>query len=1202
MAVRVERNAEPIPGYRLIDRLGGGGFGEVWRAEAPGGLYKAIKFVFGDLSCANDDGQKAEQELKSLKRVQSVRHPYILSLDRYDIIDGQLMIVMELADRSLWDRFKECRSQGLPGIPREELLQYMEEAAEALDLMNSEYQLQHLDIKPQNIFLVHQHIKVADFGLVKDLEGSHASITGGITPVYAAPETFDGKVTRFSDQYSLAILYQELLVGQRPFNGVNVRQLILQHLQAVPNVSPLPPGDQPHIARALSKTPNERFPTCRDLVEALRASTGKSSRDSVPAVPAAQAAPPPTVNMPPPSVVAALSSGSIASSLRGQLPDTASEEETGVTHNIRAVDLAMLKGPEASTRSSPAEIKGSGTLFPAVIIGLGQMGLTIMQRLREELSTSVASPAQLPYLRFCLIDTDPEVMRPATRGKAGANLSANEVILAPLNRPSYYLKPQSSRPSLISWLNPRILYRIPRSQVTTGVRALGRLAFIDNYRLILRRLQMELEAALEPRALQDAAAQTGLGVRSNRPRVYILTSLAGGTGSGMFIDLAYTVRALLRQMGYENPDVVGLFLLPPVDSNRTRLLPLGNAYAALTELNYFGAAGTTFQAKYHELEAPIKDDGPPFMRTIVLPLPEESDEVGTQETIDLCAQMLSRDLTAPLGRTADLGRAGLTAPPWETRGQYCQTFGLFQLSCPRPALLQSAGRQMAQRVVQRWLSKDSKPLRESVEAWLQEQWALGDLTPDNFIHRLQADLVKELGQPVDSLFGALLEPLKSRAAQGKSESKKQGKGVDADSVKDVLAQLDELLGRPTDETSSENVPRLVQLLRQKSDRLGNEWGQKLAELPVRLIEDPGFRLAGAEEAIRQMVATIEGVLQHHEPLARDLARMASESFERIRAYATGSRQGLRRPAITANDLVELIRSYSKGRYQALLLNHLSTAFVALRGHLSDELREINFCRVRLNELLRALEAPAPSDTALRIPADASSARESGLAPGHAKERGRIGRMMFGSGCKDLHEATDHYLATVTPEHVVELDGRMEDMLRSNFTALVSVCLSNQANMLRDVSAAMLRTARDYVAEHWPATSVAVLFFEQYTQDEAADEIASFHDEAAPELPGMRRSRHMPSSGPPVTELHVLAAPEDESGERFRKLLQESLPDMEILHAASKDDIVIYRERNNLALTDLDCLGPIGHDAYMQLNTAENFTPHSRCDIDFRMSR
>ena len=120
----------------------------------------------------------AEQELKALKRVKQVRHPYLLALDRYDIVDGRLMIVMELADCNLWDRFRECRDKGLPGIPRDELLLYMAEAAEVLDLMNDQFQLQHLDIKPQNLFLLHNHVKVADFGQVKDLQGLMAQVTG----------------------------------------------------------------------------------------------------------------------------------------------------------------------------------------------------------------------------------------------------------------------------------------------------------------------------------------------------------------------------------------------------------------------------------------------------------------------------------------------------------------------------------------------------------------------------------------------------------------------------------------------------------------------------------------------------------------------------------------------------------------------------------------------------------------------------------------------------------------------------------------------------------------------------------------------------------------------------------------------------------------------------------------------------------------
>src|SRR5438067_2966179 len=177
------------------------------------------------------------------------------------------MIVMELADRNLWDRYRECRSQGQPGILRDELLRYMEETAEALDLMNNYYQIQHLDIKPQNLFLVFNHVKVGDFGLAKLLERERATVTGGVTPVYAAPETFDGYVSRFSDQYSLAIVYQELLTGHRPFSGSNVRQLILQHLQAAPDLSFLPAGDQPAIARALAKNPDDRFPNCQELVK-----------------------------------------------------------------------------------------------------------------------------------------------------------------------------------------------------------------------------------------------------------------------------------------------------------------------------------------------------------------------------------------------------------------------------------------------------------------------------------------------------------------------------------------------------------------------------------------------------------------------------------------------------------------------------------------------------------------------------------------------------------------------------------------------------------------------------------------------------------------------------------------------------------------------------------------------------------------------
>src|SRR5215472_14404884 len=122
MSFMREPNAEPIPGYRLLEPLGSGGYGEVWKCLAPGGLFKAIKFVYGNLKSLDIEGVRAEQEFQALERIKEVRHPFVLSLDRIEEVEGELVIVMELADKSLYDAFLECQSAGRVGIPRDALL------------------------------------------------------------------------------------------------------------------------------------------------------------------------------------------------------------------------------------------------------------------------------------------------------------------------------------------------------------------------------------------------------------------------------------------------------------------------------------------------------------------------------------------------------------------------------------------------------------------------------------------------------------------------------------------------------------------------------------------------------------------------------------------------------------------------------------------------------------------------------------------------------------------------------------------------------------------------------------------------------------------------------------------------------------------------------------------------------------------------
>ena len=266
---------EPLPGYRLVAPLGQGGFGEVWKCLAPGGLQKAVKFVYEDEK-AGGDSTTLRQEHEGFERVKGIRHPFLLTLERVELIGGELIMVMELADKNLTNRYQECRDDGLPGIPRDELLSYMVDTAEALDVLSRQHGLQHLDVKPANLFLLGGHVKVGDYGLVSRYQRTTSvpdkgdqKLGRGLTPKYVAPEILRGHIDARSDQYPLALVYQELLTGTFPYNGKTARQLLNQHAATEPDVSPLPTADRITVRRALAKDPEARFSTCLAFVKAL---------------------------------------------------------------------------------------------------------------------------------------------------------------------------------------------------------------------------------------------------------------------------------------------------------------------------------------------------------------------------------------------------------------------------------------------------------------------------------------------------------------------------------------------------------------------------------------------------------------------------------------------------------------------------------------------------------------------------------------------------------------------------------------------------------------------------------------------------------------------------------------------------------------------------------------------------------------------
>ena len=287
-AANVAAGQEPVPGFRLEKLLGRGGFGEVWKAASPGGMTVAMKFL--------PLGAEASRiELRALQLVKDVRHAHLLALFGVWQVQHYLIIAMELADTSLYDLHKQTTAKNGPGLEPAQLLDFMEEAAKGIDYLNS-LKIQHRDIKPHNLLLVGGSVKVGDFGLAKVLEHSMASQSGKMTVAYAAPEFFHRKTYPASDQYSLAVSYCQLRGNLLPFRG-SFAEMLMGHLHQEPDLSMLPESERNVVARALAKEAKDRWPSCRDFVQALRQqeaggsvpSPTKKKRPKQPVVPTAPA-------------------------------------------------------------------------------------------------------------------------------------------------------------------------------------------------------------------------------------------------------------------------------------------------------------------------------------------------------------------------------------------------------------------------------------------------------------------------------------------------------------------------------------------------------------------------------------------------------------------------------------------------------------------------------------------------------------------------------------------------------------------------------------------------------------------------------------------------------------------------------------------------------------------------------------------------
>lgn len=287
--------------YELVSELGRGAMGIVYRARDPRiGREVAVKTIkLGDHADANEIGELRQRLFREAQSAGCLSHPGVVTIYDVDEQDGLAYITMELVEgRRLSDFGAESLGDEEKFALASELV---ERVGSALDYAHGRG-IVHRDVKPSNIMVTDDGIKIMDFGVAR-IASSQLTHTGMVvgTPNYMSPEQVRGDVVDGrSDQFSLGVVVYELLTGEKPFEGDGLATTFYNIVHTEP-VAPrrldpaILPAVEAVVLRALAKDPADRFASCSAFTQAFVAAAenldqkrpvvdaGPPTADSIPA-------------------------------------------------------------------------------------------------------------------------------------------------------------------------------------------------------------------------------------------------------------------------------------------------------------------------------------------------------------------------------------------------------------------------------------------------------------------------------------------------------------------------------------------------------------------------------------------------------------------------------------------------------------------------------------------------------------------------------------------------------------------------------------------------------------------------------------------------------------------------------------------------------------------------------------------------------
>jgi hypothetical protein len=434
-------------------------------------------------------------------------------------------------------------------------------------------------------------------------------------------------------------------------------------------------------------------------------------------------------------------------------------------------------------------------------------------------------------------------------------------------------------------------------------------------------------------------------------------------------------------------------------------------------------------------------------------------------------------------------------------------------------------------------------MRESIQKWLDGQWIQRELGPDHVLRQLREACARTLGQPADALLKALT--------------------ADDDSPADIavlLARLDELVGRPADATSGATAGQLGSALLSAFHHVASDWSDRLGALALSVVDQPGFRLAGSEAAVRIAIESAERMLTHFGPLSDESLRKAADMRGRLdELMANGSERSA--------EMVTIVRNFPRWRFQGMLFGRVAAVYHAARGHLATLLEDLATCRHQLestHQLLQRLDA-----------ANRSSDRPNEAAG-----------WLLPRSCRTIDEAADRVVASLTWDDVLALDRFIQEAIAGEDAGLARLCLQGTDASKR--LARLLGTASSrFLAPRIDEAGAVEAFLGAYGGPESAVEVLASASEAAqPILAGDAPISHK-----------VLEVPAGAAGVEFAARARRRLNGELDVVAGSPDAIVVACEALGASLAGLPHLGRDALDSFDLVRRADGVAPHARFDVE-----